>query len=192
MYDRRVSGYQSLTALLIQLWLVLDEVLDTLQAIGDQWYRFHGPLRAESLASDGSVLYTIESTCHRITWMQVKTRKQRCLSDVSFQWISLLWCRDLQAELSEQVDGRDSTSTDFSGRGKSRNRNVLAMCFAIHRRSNLLSACPKMLLLQAIACYKNVTTIFSLMPRNPVRTVNHAVRKAQHARKTAFATSSRC
>ena len=58
-----------------------------------------------------------------------------------FQWISLLWCRDLQAELSEQVDGRDSTSTDFSGRGKSRKRDVLAMCFAIHRRSNLLSDC---------------------------------------------------
>ena len=132
---------QSLTALLIQLWLVLHEVLGTLQAIGDQWYRFHGPLRAESLASDGTVLYTIESRCHRITWMQVKTRKQRCLSDVFFQWISLLCCRDLQAELSEQVDGRDPISTDFSGRGKSRKRDVLAMCFAIHRRSNLLSDC---------------------------------------------------
>ena len=53
-----------------------------------------------------------------------------------FQWISLLWCRDLQSELSEQVDGRDATSTDFSCRGKSRKRDVLAMSFAIHRRSN--------------------------------------------------------
>ena len=60
---------------------------------------------------------------------------ERCF----FQWISLLWCRDLQTELSEQVNGRDSTSTDLSGREKSRNRDMLAMCFALHRKSNLLS-----------------------------------------------------
>ena len=160
---------------------MLNEVLGTLQAIGDQWYRFHGPLRAESLASDGTVLYTIDSKCHRITWLQVKTRKQRCLSDVFF-FNELVFC---DAEICKQSClSKSMAEIQPALTLAAEEKAVSVMCLrwvllfieeVMHHEQQNASwtTCPKMLLLEAIPCYKNVTTIFSLMPRNAVSTVNN-------------------